>query len=66
MEKILKPLPKRKFDVNSKKDLDIFKSYIINSAWGKDKCPFELEDPYICIPVMIKDKLVNKFLGIKK
>lgn len=66
MTKILKPLPKRKFDITNKKDLDIFKSYFTKSAWGKDGCPFELEYPYVCIPVMIKDKLVRKFLGIEK
>jgi hypothetical protein len=66
MAKILKPLPKRFFDVTNKKDLDIFKSYLVKSAWGKDGCPFEIEEPFVSIPDMIKDKLVRKFLRITK
>lgn len=57
--------PKRNFDVNNKKDLAAFKSFMVNNAWGKEGCPFTIEEPFISIPDMIKDKLVRKHLGIK-
>jgi hypothetical protein len=56
---------KRQFDVNSKTDAELFKKFLINRSWGSDGCPFVLEQPYLGIPEMIKDKLVHKYLGIK-
>jgi hypothetical protein len=57
---------KRQFDVNNKSDVELFKKFLINQSWGSDGCPFVLEHPYLGIPEMIKDKLVYKYLGIKK
>jgi homoserine acetyltransferase len=35
-------------------------------SWGHDGCPYVLEFPYLTIPDMIKDKLIHKFLKVKK
>jgi hypothetical protein len=58
--------PKRLFDVNCKKDLDMYTKFLKTGAWGKDACPFVLEFPYLTIPDMIKDKLIHKFLKVKR
>jgi hypothetical protein len=58
--------PKRKFNVNDSNDCKAFEKFLKNSAWGKDGCPFEIEEPWVSIPDMIKDKLARKHLGINK
>jgi hypothetical protein len=55
---------KRNFDVNSKKDIEIFTEFMKKSAWGPDCCPFLLEFPFLSVPDMIKSKLVNKVLKL--
>ena len=58
---------KRKFDINSKDDIDIFKYFLVNHDWRiTGTCPFELEFPYLTVPDMIKDKLIHKFLKVEK
>ncbi len=57
---------KRHFNVNSKKDIEVFISFMQNDAWGDGGCPFFLEEPYHVVPEMIKDKLLRKFLKIEK
>ena len=61
----LRPKQKRKFDIKSKADVECYKQYYINTAWGPSGCPFEIEDGWISIPDMIKDKLVKAYLKIK-
>lgn len=56
--------PKRYFDVKSKKDIQLYKVFLKENAWG-NACPFVLEYPYLNIPDMIKDKLIHKFLKVK-
>ena len=56
---------RRQFDVNNSADCSVFAKFLKNGAWGKDGCPFEIEDPWLSIPDMIKDKLARKYLGIK-
>lgn len=56
---------KRFFNVNEKKDVDVFKKFLKNRAWGKTGCPFILEEPWLSIPDMIKDKLVRHYLKVK-
>lgn len=56
---------RRKFDVSNSADCAVFAKFLKNGAWGKDGCPFEIEDPWISIPDMIKDKLARKHLGVK-
>lgn len=58
-------LPKRRFDVNNKVDIDTFTKFIKTSKWGSNGCPFILEYPYLSVPDMIKDKLISVFLNIK-
>ena len=55
---------KRKFDVNSKKDVALYKTFLTEGRWGEDGCPFKLEFPYVSVPDMIKDKLIHKYLNI--
>ena len=56
---------RRYFDVKNKPDLSIFKHFVIHNAWGKEGCPFLLEEPFLTIPDMIRYKLTNEFLGIE-
>jgi len=56
---------KRKFDMNKKEDVEIYKHFLINNNWKiTGSCPFELEYPWNSVPDMIKDKLVRKFLKV--
>lgn len=57
---------KRLFNVNSKQDIKVFKSFLQTHSWGTTGCPFAIEYPYMSIPDMIKDKLVHKYLGVKQ
>lgn len=57
---------KRKFNVKSKEDIEIFKVFLETMTWGNTTCPFELEFPYLTIPDMIKDKLVYHYLKVQK
>ena len=56
---------RKPFDVNNQADCTAFAKFLKTGAWGKDGCPFEIEDPWLSIPDMIKDKLARKHLGIK-
>ena len=53
--------PKRYFDVDSKDDIKEYKFFLDNSRW-RDNCPFNLEDPHISIPDMIRTKLIDKYI----
>ena len=55
---------KRKFDINSKKDIELYRSFLTNRRWGGTGCPFVLEFPHLTIPDMIKDKMMNKYMKI--
>jgi hypothetical protein len=54
---------KRIFNPKNKKDIDTFKSFILKNRWG-DPCPFLLEEPYLNIPDMLKDKFIKNVLGL--
>ena len=60
------PRQKRLFNVNDKKDIAVYKSFLENKTWGIDCCPFSLEEPYMTIPDMIKDKLIYHYLKVNK
>lgn len=61
----IKSNKKRKFDLNDKKDVEIYKSFLETNSWKiTGSCPFVLEFPYLTVPDMIKDKLVRKFLKV--
>ena len=55
---------RRNFNVNSRVDVDLYRQFLLTSTWGENGCPFELEYPFVNIPLMIQDKLVRKHLGI--
>lgn len=61
---LLKQRLKRKFDIKSKQDLEVVKYYLTHGTWGSAGCPFEIEDPYVSIPDMIKDKITRHFLKV--
>lgn len=58
--------PKKFFDTENKRDVAMYSHFLRTGAWGKEGCPFTLEYPYLTVPDMIKDKLVHKFLKVKK
>ena len=61
----IKSSKKRKFDINSKKDVEIYRHFLVNTDWKiTGSCPFQLEFPYLTIPDMIKDKLIKKYLKV--
>ena len=62
LEKVVRT--KRDFNVNSKKDVALYRTFLIEGKWGLDGCPFALEYPYLTVPDMIKDKLIHKYLKI--
>ena len=55
---------KRQFDVNNKKDIELYRSFLTTRRWGGTGCPFVLEFPHLTIPDMIKDKMMNKYMKI--
>jgi len=59
--------PKRLFNINDQKDIEIYAKFLRTSSWRHIKaCPYILEFPYLTVPDMIKDKLIHKFLKIRK
>jgi hypothetical protein len=57
---------KRKFDVNNKKDVEMYKNFLTTRRWGGTGCPFVLEFPHMTIPDMIKDKMMDKYMKIDR
>lgn len=51
------------FDPSNKEHIDVFRKFIISNKWDNG-CPFELVWPYLSIPDMIKDKIINHYLKI--
>lgn len=66
LEKYISSKRYRYFDEYSKKDLEVARDFFLNKSWGAKGCPFILEFPYTSVPGMMKDKLLNKSLGIKR
>jgi hypothetical protein len=65
---IIESLIKQKvvFDLDNTKHVNLYKGFLSSNRWGINGCPFILEFPYLTIPDMIKDKLIHKFLKVKK
>ena len=62
----IKSSKKRLFDINNKKDVEIYKSFLETNSWKvSGSCPFQLEYPYLSVPDMIKDKLIRKYLKVE-
>lgn len=54
---------KHLFDPKDKKDISLLKQFMSEYKWG-NPCPFILEEPYLTIPDMMKDKYIKYQLGI--
>lgn len=52
-----------RFDPTNKDHIEVYRSFIVNHKWPGG-CPFELVWPYLSIPDMIKDKIINHYLKI--
>lgn len=50
---------KRKFDPNNREDLLAYKKFITAGGWGKNGCPFKLEQGFTSIPQMLTVKIAN-------
>ena len=50
---------KRKFDPNNREDLLAYKKFISAGGWGKNGCPFKLEQGFTSIPQMLTVKIAN-------
>lgn len=61
---LLQAKPKRFFDENNPHDIELYKNFIKRNSWGREGCPFILEQPFLAVPDMIKERLVFKFLGL--
>ena len=55
--------PKYLFDPKNNYHINIFKSFLKENRWGVP-CPFLLEEPYLTIPDMMKDKYIKSQLEI--
>jgi hypothetical protein len=53
-----------RFNPEDKKHVDQYRNFVVNRKWDKLGCPYELEWPYLSIPDMIKDKIINHYLKI--
>lgn len=54
---------KRSFDPKNKKDVEMFRTFMSENKWGIP-CPFILEEPYLTIPDMLKDRYIRHQLNI--
>jgi len=50
---------KRKFDPNVREDLLAYRKFITAGGWGKNGCPFKLEQGFTSIPQMLTVKIAN-------
>ena len=53
-----------RFNPEDKKQVEQYRNFLVNHKWDVPGCPFELEWPYLSIPDMIKDKIINHYLKI--
>lgn len=56
---------KRKFNSKSKKDRDLAFTFLKKNSWSGitdgNLCPFHCEWPYLNVPAMLKDKLLEYY-----
>ena len=55
--------PKFLFDPKNDYHITLFKYFLKEKRWGVP-CPFLLEEPYLTIPDMLKDKYIKSQLEI--
>ncbi len=53
-----------RFNPAEKEHIESYRSFVVKQKWDSPGCPFELEWPYLSIPDMIKDKIINHYLKI--
>lgn len=53
-----------RFLPTEKTHIEHYRNFVVNRKWNSLGCPFELEWPYLNIPDMIKDKIINHTLKI--
>ena len=53
-----------RFSPEEKKHIDAYRHFVVKQKWENPGCPYELEWPYLSIPDMIKDKIINHYLKI--
>ena len=51
------------FDPKNKSHINLLKRFLVENRWG-NPCPFILEEPYLTIPDMIKDKVTKHVLKV--
>lgn len=56
---------KRSFDPKNKKDIEAFRTFMADNKWG-GPCPFILEEPYLTIPDMLKDRYIRHQLNVSQ
>jgi hypothetical protein len=54
---------KRKFDPKNKKDIELFRLFLLENKWN-GPCPFILEEPHTVIPEMLKEKYIRSQFNI--
>jgi hypothetical protein len=59
--KVLKPKKLVKFDPNNIEHIKIFQHFLVKNNW-QNGCPFQLEQPYLDTPSMIKDKITKNYI----
>ena len=53
-----------RFSPDDKKHVDAYRHFVVKRKLENPGCPYELEWPYLSIPDMIKDKIINHYLKI--
>ena len=53
-----------RFSPEDKKHIEQYRNFLVKRKWDNPGCPFELVWPYLSIPDMIKDKIINHYLKI--
>jgi len=53
-----------RFSPDDKKHVEHYRHFLVKRKWETPGCPYELEWPYLSIPDMIKDKIINHYLKI--
>ena len=55
--------PKYLFNPKDESHMKLFKFFLSEHKWGRP-CPFLLEEPYLTIPDMLKDKFIKNKLEL--
>jgi hypothetical protein len=61
--KVLKTKSLVKFEPRNSEHLAIFNHFLTKNNW-KEGCPFELEQPYLDVPSMIRDKIARHYISL--